>query len=188
MARAKDANIKIVGVDVLLNTLKKLQGKVKEGKIPYLLASDLKVMIVERLKRGLGTFSAFDDYSTEPYYRDKTLRPAGKGGRRTTKKGRAMNTIFYAGGYKEFVNATKTSNNVTLLASGAMLRDMQAKVVNSSAARLVFNQQKQAQKALQLRNIKGDFMGANPLQQKKLSQRLITIMNNLIKSLGLDKK
>lgn len=182
------SSVKIVGVDVLLQSFKKLQGKIKEGKIPLLLASDLKVMIIERLKKGLGTFTAFEAYSTTPYYRDKTMRPVGKGGRRKSKKGgRDMATIFYEGGYADFVNATKSSNRVTLMASGAMIRDMQAMVVNSSTARLVFNQQKQMQKALQLSNIKGTFMGANPLQQAKLSERFVSIVNNFVKSLGLGK-
>lgn len=184
MAKEK-SNIEIVGVDVLLKAFKALQKNIAEGQIPFMLAGDLKILILNRLKKGMGVFEKFEPYGTEPYYRDKSQRPIGKGGRRKTRTGKTMATIYYEGGYKQFAAATKGSSTVNLIASGAMIRDMQAAVVNSNTARIVFNQQREALKALQLTRIKGAFMGANPLEQEKLSSNVVKIVNRLTKQLGL---
>ncbi len=177
--------VDIVGVDVVLKKFDQLRVKVQEGQIPFLLAGDLKNMIQKRSKEGQGLDGAFDSYSTTPYYRDAKERPVGKGGRRTSKSGRPMQTIFYEGGYKQFAELTKgTGSQVTLHASGAMFRNFQPTLVSKDVAKIMFNSSREMFKAIYV-NRQRPFIGARQAERVRLQNRFADLLNNLTNRLGL---
>lgn len=176
--------VEIEGVEALVKKMKRLKGRIIEGRIPFLLAGDLRAMIEQRIKKGQGLRGGFADYSTTPYYRSAKELPKGKGGRRVSKTGKKMKSIFYEGGYKQFAALTKGSSTPDLIASGEMLRAFQPQVVDKNTARLMFTRQSQALKAAYA-NARRPFIGATRRMRARLNRRFDGILDRLMRELKL---
>jgi len=177
--------IDIKGADVLIKKLGKLKQHIDHGKIPFLLAGDLRAMIESRSKKGQGLRGGWPEYSTAQYYRSKKTRPIGRGGRRVSKKnGRALKTIAYDGGYKQFAKLTKGSSRPNLSANNDMFRAFQAMNINKEKAMLHFVKQKEAFKAL-VNNRRRPFVGATKRERAKLNRTFAGLLNTISRQAGL---
>jgi len=172
--------IKIEGGKLLIDRISKFAKTLNDGKIPFVLASDLRNMIEKRSLSETSLKNKFRAYSTTPYWRTKKLRPVGKGGR-PSKTGRS---IFYKGGYRDFAAATKGGTTPNLFASGQMFRAMQAQPVNNAEAKIIFIRDAEAKKAI-INNQTREFWGAKKEEQKKLRDNFAQMVKNALRESNL---
>lgn len=142
--------IEIKGLNEVRADFSHLRRVLQAHPIVGRVAADARNLVVQRTLHGFDQeYAEFAEYSEEPIYMSKKRRPVPKGGRRRSKKGdRALKTVFYERGYREFAAATKGSDRPNLFASGAMLRSFQAQQRSATRAQVGFTQRLQALKAL----------------------------------------
>jgi hypothetical protein len=172
--------IKIDGGKLLIEKFEKFAKSLQKGKIPFLLASDLRNMIEKRSLQGKGLKKKFEAYSSTPYWRSRKLRPVGKGGRPS----KTARSIFYKGGYRDFAAATKGHTRPNLFASGQMFRAMQAMPVNDNEAKIIFTRDAEAKKAI-INNQTREFWGANKKEQQILTNSFTAIVSKMVKEAKL---
>lgn len=174
--------IEVIGGKLLIDKYEKFVKSIITEKVPFQLASDLRNMIVQRSKKGVGLKGGFKPYSTHPYYRSKRgIRPVAKGGR-PSKTGK---TVYYEGGYRAFAAATKGTTTPNLFASGAMFKSMQARPLTKYQAQIIFTNDIQARKAIQ-NNETREFFGATEQEKKVLTNSFNLLIKNNLKDVKLN--
>ena len=167
--------------------LKRYDALLKKIPLAGQLASNARVMIHERTRKGLNVNrTRFRAYSTDPYYRDAKERPKAKGGRRKRKdSNKKLSTVAYDGGYKQFKGATAGSTTVNLIASGEMFRGFKGRALSHNRAIVSFDNVKSSRKALILTARKGKFVGLNDAERKKLERHAAQIVRRTLNSSGI---
>lgn len=165
-------NVQFVGLTEIKADLKKLKSLLKRNQIVNRLAADARNLMVERTLRGKNVdFSPFKRYSAKPIYIAKSHRPSPQGGRRTRKgSGKPLKTVFYEGGYAEFVGATKATRAVNLFATGDMMRAFQPRRISDTRAAVEFTRRLPALKAL-ANNAVRRFVGINTRRELPILER-----------------
>lgn len=139
-------------VDELKRFREKMPGS-RDTRAIAELAGVGKGLIVARTSSGVGAGNRpFTPYSTKPYYAPIERRPAGypkpSGGRsESLRGGKAMKSVFYAGGYKDYHSGIGRGSRVTLGVSGGMLNAISIATAGPMVAYLFFADRKEAAKA-----------------------------------------
>lgn len=181
-----ELKFKIENTDLKNKQLNKLINFLRKERIVEKVATNALALIKSRTLAGVDVnYQTFVPYSTKPIYMPQNHRPRPQGGRRETKTGKKMKTVYYQGGYAEFAAATKKASHPNLFASGMMFKALRVKGLGTFRAKVHFVRKHEAIKAA-FNQRKRTFMGINKEKELPVLQGIFDKeIQRAIKKAGL---
>ncbi len=168
--------LKVEGIERITANFNNLERLLKSSRALLETAQDVRNIVVKRTLKGLDVdLNPFKPYSNTPLYVPLTHRPTPRGGRRLSKSGKPMKTVFYEGGYAEFSRAVKGEGKPNLFATGDMFRafQVQKRQIRGTRAFILFTRRFPAIKAA-ANNARRTFVGLNKAKELPIVQQIFT--------------